>query len=227
MSKAQIPSAGSEPISNSPSFALLAGDPNSLLTSSLGELDREDKLAVLCVRWPSFGDVGEGGIILDALCIFGSKHNCIVPYVIRPASSLSCCLLSATCAAITLCLSAMRLQSEHAQSRHLQNRLCPLRIEITPWFRQRAHLGERCVMDPIGGIGVDLISVEVGCNKNNMLAEPLNSKSSCQSSGSTWNDLQESDLQIFIIPPKVNFYIRTFFSAFIIKYKSHRGVQLI
>jgi len=69
---------------------------------------------------------------------------------------------------MTLCLSAIRLQSEHAQSRHLQNRLCPLRIEMTPWFLQRAHFGERCVMDPIGGIGVDLISVEEGCNKITM-----------------------------------------------------------
>lgn len=33
---------------------------------------------------------------------------------------------------------------------------------MTPWFLQRAHFGERCVMDPIGGIGDDLISVEEG-----------------------------------------------------------------
>jgi len=45
---------------------------------------------------------------------------------------------------------------------------------MTPWFLQRAHFGERCVMDPIGGIGDDLISVEEGCNKNNItLAYPV------------------------------------------------------
>ena len=60
-------------------------------------------------------------------------------------SSFSCCCWrrKATWAAMTLCRSAMRLQSGQAQSFHLQNLLCPLRMEMTPWFLQRAHLGER------------------------------------------------------------------------------------
>jgi hypothetical protein len=61
--------------------------------------------------------------------------------------SCCCCRRNATCAAITLCLSAIRLQSGQAQSFHLQNRLCPLRIDITPWFLHLAHFGDRVWLD--------------------------------------------------------------------------------
>ena len=58
-------------------------------------------------------------------------------------SSWSCCLLKATWAAMTRCLSAIRLQSGHVQSLHLQNLLWPFKMDTTPWFRQRAHFGSR------------------------------------------------------------------------------------
>ena len=48
-----------------------------------------------------------------------------------------------TCAAMTLCLSAMRLHLQQAQSLNLQCRLWPFSHEIIPWFRQRAHFGLR------------------------------------------------------------------------------------
>ncbi len=44
---------------------------------------------------------------------------------------------------MTLCLSAMRLHLQQSQSLNLQCRLCPLSHEMTPWLRQRAHLGLR------------------------------------------------------------------------------------
>jgi hypothetical protein len=48
-----------------------------------------------------------------------------------------------TCAAMTRCLSAMRVHLAQTQSRHLQYRLWPFRADTTPWLRQRAHLGVR------------------------------------------------------------------------------------
>lgn len=56
-------------------------------------------------------------------------------------SSWACCLLRATWAAITLCLSAISVHLAQTQSLQRQYLLCPLRAETTPWFRQRAHLG--------------------------------------------------------------------------------------
>lgn len=53
----------------------------------------------------------------------------------RMYSSWSCCRLNATWAAITRCLSAIKLQSGQLQSRHLQNRLWPFRMDTTPWLR--------------------------------------------------------------------------------------------
>lgn len=50
---------------------------------------------------------------------------------------------SLTCAAITLCRSAIRVHLAHTQSFHLQKRLCPLSVDTTPWLRHRAHLGVR------------------------------------------------------------------------------------
>lgn len=58
-------------------------------------------------------------------------------------SSCVCCLRSATCAAITRCLSAIRVHWAQLQSRHLQYLLWPLSDETTPWLRQRAHFGVR------------------------------------------------------------------------------------
>ena len=48
-----------------------------------------------------------------------------------------------TCAAMTRCLSWMRLHLAHSQSRYLQVLLCPFSQEMTPWFRHRAHFGLR------------------------------------------------------------------------------------
>lgn len=75
--------------------------------------------------------------------------SCCCNWIARMYSSWSCCLLSATWAAITRCLSAIKLQSAQLQSLHLQNLLCPFKIETTPWFLQRAHLGRR------GGVFID------------------------------------------------------------------------
>lgn len=58
-------------------------------------------------------------------------------------SSCACCLLSATCAAITRCLSAIRVHFAHTQSLQRQKRLWPLRAETTPWFLHLAHFGVR------------------------------------------------------------------------------------
>lgn len=155
-----------------PSLALLAGDSSPLPESSIpGELEREDMLVVLA-NWPSLGDVGEGGIIRNVLCRLELTYICAELYERwPPASSLSCCLRNATWAAMTRCLSAIRLQSEQAQSLHLQNLLWPLRMEMTPWFLHRAHFGDRCAIEPIEGIGEGFSSVEEGCNKNNGIRE--------------------------------------------------------
>ena len=50
-----------------------------------------------------------------------------------------------TCAAMTLCRSAMRLHLQHVQSLNWQCLLWPLSQEISPWFRHLAHLGLRPV----------------------------------------------------------------------------------
>ena len=42
---------------------------------------------------------------------------------------------------MTRCLSAIKVHLGQAQSRHLQNRLCPFNADTTPWFRHRAHFG--------------------------------------------------------------------------------------
>lgn len=57
-------------------------------------------------------------------------------------------LRNATCAAMTRCLSTTNWQLGHWHSRHRHNRLCPLRHEITPWLRHRAHLGVRSNLRP-------------------------------------------------------------------------------
>ena len=57
------------------------------------------------------------------------------------ASSAACCLFNATCAAMTRCLSAIRLHLAHAHSLYLQCLLCPLSHDTIPWFLQRAHFG--------------------------------------------------------------------------------------
>lgn len=75
--------------------------------------------------------------------------SCCCSWIARRYSSWSCCLLNATCAAMTRCLSAMRLQSAQLQSLHLQNLLWPLRIETTPWFLHLAHFGS------LGGVFID------------------------------------------------------------------------
>lgn len=58
-------------------------------------------------------------------------------------TSVACCLLRATCAAITRCLSTTSRQLAHWQSLQRQKRLCPFRHDTTPWLRQRAHFGVR------------------------------------------------------------------------------------
>lgn len=57
--------------------------------------------------------------------------------------SCICCRRSATCAAKTLCRSAINKHFGHRQSLHRQNPLCPFKIESKPWFRHRAHFGVR------------------------------------------------------------------------------------
>lgn len=42
---------------------------------------------------------------------------------------------------------------------------------MTPWFLHRAHFGDRCAIEPIGGIGEGFSSVEEGCNKNSGIRE--------------------------------------------------------
>lgn len=57
-----------------------------------------------------------------------------------------CCLLSATCAAITRCLSTTSKQQGQRQSFHAHDLLWPFKPEITPWFLHLAHFGllKRC-----------------------------------------------------------------------------------
>lgn len=55
--------------------------------------------------------------------------------------SLACCLRSATCAAMTRCLSMIRMHFSQVQSLKRQYRLWPFSQDRTPWFRHRAHLG--------------------------------------------------------------------------------------
>jgi hypothetical protein len=57
-------------------------------------------------------------------------------------------LRRATCAAMTRCLSTTNWQLGHWHSRHRHNRLWPLRHEMTPWLRHRAHLGVRSNLRP-------------------------------------------------------------------------------
>lgn len=57
-------------------------------------------------------------------------------------------LRSATCAAMTRWRSTTSWQLGHWHSRHRHSRLCPLRHEITPWLRHRAHLGVRSNLRP-------------------------------------------------------------------------------
>ena len=54
---------------------------------------------------------------------------------IRPC----CCCL--TCAAMTLCLSWMRLHFGQSHSLNWQDLLCPFSQEMRPWLRHLAHLG--------------------------------------------------------------------------------------
>lgn len=58
-------------------------------------------------------------------------------------SSCACCLRRATWAAMTRCLSAIRVHLAHTQSLHRQKRLWPFSADTTPWLRQRAHFGVR------------------------------------------------------------------------------------
>ncbi len=46
------------------------------------------------------------------------------------SSTCACCLLSAICAAIILCLPAMRVHLAHIQSRHRQYLLCPWKMLV-------------------------------------------------------------------------------------------------
>ena len=48
-----------------------------------------------------------------------------------------------TWAAMTRCLSAIKLHLLQLQSLNWQCLLCPFNHEINPWFRHRAHLGRR------------------------------------------------------------------------------------
>ena len=66
------------------------------------------------------------------------------------ASSVACWRLRATCAAITRCLSAMRLHFAQVHSLYLQWRLCPFNQLTIPWLRQRAHLGFRAPFSVTG-----------------------------------------------------------------------------
>lgn len=67
-------------------------------------------------------------------------------------SSCACCLLSATCAAITRCLSAIRVHFAHTQSLQRQKRLWPFSAETTPWFLHLAHFGVRGY--PLSSVGL-------------------------------------------------------------------------
>ena len=55
-----------------------------------------------------------------------------------------------TCAAITLCLSVIRMHLEHVQFLNLQLFLCPFSHEMTPWFLHRAHFGFRAPLSVLG-----------------------------------------------------------------------------
>ena len=70
--------------------------------------------------------------------------------VLTPPKKLSCLkcdiikrLQICTWAAITRCLSAIKLHFAQEQSLHWQCRLWPFSQEIMPWFLHRAHLGLR------------------------------------------------------------------------------------
>lgn len=104
-------------------------------------------------RWVELGCSDKNTTLLLPLLLGSSLIPCIdsccCNWIALRYSSWSCCLLNATCAAITRCLSAIKLQSAQLQSLHLQNLLCPFRMETTPWFLHLAHLGSR------GGVFMD------------------------------------------------------------------------
>ena len=56
-------------------------------------------------------------------------------------SSCACCLLSATCAAITFCRSAIKMHLLQRQFLHWQARLWPFSHDTMPWFLHLAHFG--------------------------------------------------------------------------------------
>lgn len=100
-----------------------------------------------------------GGNRLQGFCRIVKNHipPCdTYPYTLTLSgpTSVACCLLRATCAAITRCLSTTSRQLAHWQSLQRQKRLCPFRQDTTPWFRQRAHFGVRlsflCSPMPLG-----------------------------------------------------------------------------
>lgn len=128
----------------------------------------------------------------------------------RMVSSCVCCLLSATCAAMTRCLSAISVHWAQLQSRHLQYRLCPFNHDTIPWMRQRAHLGMR------GGFLSDMdcwIAKEVSAiSFPDTLENLLKSISGCRDVHSTLSvvPLDATKLTDGKLLFKLFFYIRKF-----------------
>jgi hypothetical protein len=75
----------------------------------------------------------------NVVCIY-LIHACYIPHPWVNEENWTH-LRSATCAAMTRCRSTTSWQLGHWHSRHRHSRLCPLRQEITPWLRHRAHFG--------------------------------------------------------------------------------------
>lgn len=88
---------------------------------------------------------------------FGAWSELLARKFIAIASSVACCRFSATCAAMTRWRSAISLHLTQQHSLNRQCRLWPFSHEMTPWFRQRAHLGRRAPFSVSGYSGAAII----------------------------------------------------------------------
>lgn len=132
-------------------------------------------------------------------------------------SSWVCWRLSATCAAITRCLSAISVHWAQLQSRHLQYLLCPFSHDTIPWIRQRAHFGMR------GGFLSDKdcwITKEVSAmSRPRTLENLLKSMSCCRDEHSTLSaiplDATRSDWRLSFV--RVIFFTFKKFKSFCLR----------
>lgn len=74
---------------------------------------------------------------------------------LRSSSCPATDLRKATCAAMTRWRSTTRTQAAQRHSLQRHSFLWPLRHEMTPWLRQRAHLGVRSIRRPAAAPAMD------------------------------------------------------------------------